>query len=116
MAKIAGACTGLQDCSVMQNSNFKRLKKRGGKAFKCVLIYGKVMETWSIERERDAGGARNCVWRDAMHLFRVVTSANKLSVGNDSEEEKERKKELCMLALLPRQDRGVASGIIRLGL
>lgn len=27
-----------------------------------------------------------------MHLCRVVTSANKLSVGNDSEEEKERKK------------------------
>lgn len=55
MTKIAGTCTGLQDCSVMQNSNFKRLKK-GGKASKCVLIYEKVMKTWSIERERDAGG------------------------------------------------------------
>lgn len=34
-----------------------------------------------------------------MHLFRVVTSANKLSAGNHSEEEKERKKKKSIACL-----------------
>lgn len=69
--------------------------------------------SWAIAKPGTSSGWRNCAWREVMHLFWVVTSANKCSVGHQGEEGKEK---ICMFALLPRQDRGVASGIILLAL